>query len=79
MLVGVYLFARAVLFLVDVLLFLRCEFSAVGLAIRGDLMIDILLVRLGLGYFRRGQLPASDAVGNSSCKRPGSTSPGVSW
>src|SRR5882762_6340948 len=54
-----------VLFLVDLLLLGGRQRSAVGLAVRGNLLVDTLLLILELGRFTRGQLPALDALGDA--------------
>src|SRR4029077_14156063 len=63
-LVVVDLAAGAVLLLVDVILFRWREFSSICLAIRRNLVIDILLPPLGFACFRRRHLPAANAVGD---------------
>ncbi len=65
MLLVIDVFRRAVLFLVDLLLFGRCQRSAVSLAVRGNLFVDALLLVLELGSFAGCQLPALDALGDA--------------
>ena len=56
---------RRILFMVDLLLFRSRQRSAVGLAVRGNLPVDALLLLLGLGRFASGHLPALDALGDT--------------
>ena len=54
-----------VLFFVDLFLLGRRQRSAVGLAVRGKLLVDALLLILELGRFTCRQLPALDALGDA--------------
>src|SRR5437016_8340875 len=56
---------RRILFMVDLLLFRSRQRSAVGLAVRGHLPVNALLLLLGLGRFASGHLPALDALGDT--------------
>src|SRR4029077_14988746 len=58
----VNIFRRLVLFVVDLLLFTGRQLAAVGLAVRGDLLVDALLLVLELCRFAGRQLPALDAL-----------------
>src|SRR2546423_14376076 len=56
---------RRFLFMVDLLLFRSRQRSAVGLAVRGHLPVNALLLLLGLGRFASRHLPALDALGDA--------------
>src|SRR5258708_32619054 len=63
-LILVSLAAGRILLLVDIRFLLRRELSAVCLPVGPDVLIDILLVSVGLGSFRRRHLPAANTVGD---------------
>src|SRR5258705_10649243 len=54
-----------VLFPVDLLLLGGRQRSAVGLAVRGNLLVDTLLLIIELGGFTSGQLPGFDGLGDA--------------
>src|SRR5258708_7470891 len=53
---------RLVLFVVDLFLFSGRQLAAVGLAVRGDLLVDALLLLLELCRFAGCQFPALDPL-----------------
>src|ERR1700749_2617303 len=56
---------RAVLFLVDLLLFRTGQLPAIGRPVRMHLLVDAALLILELSRFAGGELPALDAIGNA--------------
>ena len=64
-LVAVDLAGLAVLLAGDLGTLLRGKFTAVGLTVSADLVIDSRLVSLQVGSLSRGQLTGLDAVGNA--------------
>jgi len=64
-LVAVDLAGLAVLLAGDLGTFLRGKFTAVGLTVSADLVIDSRLVSFQVGSLSSGQLTALDAVGNA--------------
>src|SRR5882762_10614846 len=56
---------RRVLFVVDLLLFGGRQCPAVGPAVRGNLLVDALLLVLGFGCFAGRHLAALDALGDT--------------
>src|SRR5260370_45180 len=56
---------RGVLFVVHLLLLGGRQCPSVGLAVRGHLLVDALLLVLELGRLTRGELPALDAPGDA--------------
>lgn len=61
----VNLLAGAILFVVDLLVFLRGEVATVGFAIGMYLLIDLLLMVLRPCGLAGGHLPTADAVGDA--------------
>jgi len=64
-LLAIDLTAGAVLFTIDLGVFLAGEFATVGLAIGVNLLIDSLLTIFGVGRFASGHLAAADTLGDA--------------